>query len=98
METYPWPQTPESALDPWDYNSPAGVPESMVVGKVVMRVPWVGWVAIEMQKIGANNSTVIPIIVVLIALLIIVEFVPSMLKARKKQSTLAEKGNQQTLA
>lgn len=94
----PWPQTPESALDPWDYNSPAGVPESMVVGKVVLRVPWVGWVAIEMQKIGANNSTVIPIIVLLIALLIIVEFVPSMLKARKKQSTFAEKGNQQTLA
>jgi len=83
----PWPQTPNSGLDPWDYNSPAGVPQSMVVGKVVMRIPWIGWVAIEMQKIGANNTIVIPIIVLLIVLLIIVEFVPSVLKTRRKQSS-----------
>ena len=89
-----WPQTPQSALDPWDYNSPAGVPQSMVVGKVVMRVPWVGWVAIEMQKIGANNSSVIPIIVVLIVLLVIVEFVPPLLKTRKKQSSPTVGDNQ----
>ena len=59
----------------------------MVVGKVVMRIPWIGWVAIEMQKIGANNTIVIPIIVLLIVLLIIVEFVPSVLKTRRKQSS-----------
>ncbi len=82
----PWPQTPQSALDPWDYNSPPGVPQSLVVGKVVMRIPWVGWIAIDLQKVGADSSTVIPIIVVLIILLIIIEFVPPLLKGKKVPS------------
>jgi signal peptidase I len=31
----PYPQTPQSGLDTWDYNTPPGVPKDMVVGKVV---------------------------------------------------------------
>ena len=86
----PWPQEPTSGLDRWDSFSPPGVPENLVVGKVILRIPWIGWIAIEMQKWGASNSTVIPIIVVLIILLIIIEFVPSILK---KKNTLTLQTN-----
>jgi hypothetical protein len=87
-----WPQTPQYGLDPWDYNSPPGVPQDLVVGKVIMRVPWIGWVAIFMQWVqqqlnlsGFNIG--IPIIVILIILLIIFEFVIPILKRNKKQTS-----------
>jgi len=31
----PYPQTPQTGLDPWDYNTPPGVSQDLVVGKVV---------------------------------------------------------------
>jgi hypothetical protein len=87
-----WPQTPQSGLDPWDFNNPPGVPENLVVGKVVMRVPWIGWVAIFMQwaqqqlHLGAFNLG-IPVIVLLIILLIIVEFVIPILRRNKPEQS-----------
>ena len=81
----PWPQPPQSSLDPWDYDTVPGVSPDLIVGKVVMRVPWIGWIAIKMQQAGANNSMVIPIIVILIVLLAIVEFVVPLLKRKKAQ-------------
>lgn len=80
----PWPETPQSGLDPWDYSPVPGVSQDMIVGKVIMRIPWIGWVAIKMQEAGATNSIVVPIIVVLIALLVIVEFVVPLLKRKAK--------------
>ena len=83
-----WPNTPQSGLDPWDFNDPPGVPQNLVVGKVIMRIPWIGWVAIFMQwaqqqlHLGAFTLG-IPIIVLLIILLVIVEFVLPLLKRNK---------------
>jgi len=81
-----WPQTPTTALDPWDSNSPPGVSANMVVGKVVMRVPWLGWVTLFMK----NDQWGLPVVIAIIMLLIIVEFVvPEMRKKRpdrEKQS------------
>ena len=91
----PWPQEPVSGFDRWNSFTPPGVPENMVVGKVVMRVPWIGWIAIEMQKWGASNSTVIPIIVILIILLIAIEIVPSILKKKRNQSIQTSVNGQQ---
>ena len=91
----PWPQEPVSGFDRWNSFTPPGVPENMVVGKVVMRVPWIGWIAIEMQKWGASNSTVIPIIVILIILLIAIEIVPSLLKKKRNQSIQTSVNGQQ---
>ncbi len=76
----PWPETPEYGFDGWDYNNPPGVPQSLVLGKVVMHVPWVGWIAIKMQEAGGNSFLTIGIISFLIVLLSIVEFVVPMLK------------------
>jgi len=50
--------------DPWK------VPEDLVVGKVVLRIPWIGHIALFM-----HNSSGIFIIIVLIIILVIVEFV-----------------------
>jgi signal peptidase I len=80
----PWPQTPASGFDRWDIwdTAPQGVPPNMIVGKVVMRVPWIGWISIKMQEGGATNL-VIPIIAVLIILLVIVEFILPLLKKKR---------------
>ena len=94
-----WPQTPQSGLDPWDYNNPAGVPQNLIVGKVVMRVPYVGWVAMFMQWVqkqlnlqGVNVA--IPIIVILIIALIIIEFVVPLLRHKKTEPTPEEANTQ----
>ncbi len=67
-----------------------GVSQDFVLGKVVMRIPWLGWIAIFMQKFqetlnqqGFNIG--IPIVVILVALLIIVEFVLPIVRKNKKQ-------------
>jgi signal peptidase I len=72
-----WPTTPEtSEYDPW--NNGNGVPEDMIVGKAIMRIPWVGHVVLFMR-----NSIGLPIVIVLIILIVIVEFVFPLLKGKK---------------
>lgn len=77
-----WPQTPTGGFDPWDPQlGGKGVPQSDVVGKVVMRIPWFGWVTMVMR----DNSFVLPIIIALILLLVILEFVIPLLREKKPQ-------------
>ena len=77
----PWPQTPQSGLDPWDSNNPPGVPQSDIVGRVVMRIPWFGWVTLFMR----DNSVGLPTVIALILLLVIVEFVIPVLREKSPQ-------------
>ena len=77
----PWPQKPTQDLDPWDSNNPPGVPQSMVVGKVVMRIPWFGWVTLFMR----DNSWGLPVIITLIMLLIVIEFVLPIIREKKPE-------------
>jgi signal peptidase I len=78
-----WPETPKYSLDPWDYNNPPGVPQNLIMGKVIMRIPWIGWIAIFMQNATKNSSLVLPIIGLMIIFLVIIEFVLPLLKKRK---------------
>ena len=72
-----WPATPQrTEYDPW--NGGDGVPEDLVVGRMVMRVPWVGHVVLFMR-----NSLGLPIVVALIILIVVVEFVFPLLKGKK---------------
>jgi hypothetical protein len=92
-----WPQTPQSSLDPWDYNNPPGVPQNLVVGRVVMRVPWIGWVAIFMQWVQqqlnlGNLNLGLPIIVILIILLILIEFILPVVRRRYREQKADEPG------
>lgn len=72
-----WPATPQrSEYDPWNGNN--GIPEDLVIGKVVLRIPWVGHVVLFMR-----NSIGLPIVVGLIILIVVVEFVLPLLKNKK---------------
>jgi signal peptidase I len=72
-----WPSTPTSSeYDPW--NDGQGVPEDLVVGKVVMRIPWLGHVVLFMR-----NSIGLPIVIALIIILVIVEFIVPLLRGKK---------------
>jgi hypothetical protein len=87
-----WPTTPSvSEYDPW---SP--IQANQIVGKVVLRIPWIGHITLFLQSITAGNSgrIVIPIIVVIIALLVVVEIIGSI---RNKKTPEAEKEEPQTI-
>jgi signal peptidase I len=56
-------------------------PASSVIGKVVMRIPWLGHVALYMR-----NSTGIFIVIALIIILIVLEFVIPAVTGKKKES------------
>lgn len=72
-----WPSTPTSSeYDPW--NDRQGIHEDLVVGKVVMRIPWLGHVVLFMR-----NSIGLPIIIGLIIILVIVEFIVPLLRRKK---------------
>jgi signal peptidase I len=61
---------PDSAISP-----------NQVVGKVVLRVPWIGWLALYMR-----NSTGILLIVILIIILIVVEFILPIVAGKKTET------------
>ena len=64
-----WP-TPPTMTDPW-----GAVSEDAIEGKVIMRIPWIGYIAISMRNIvGTNNNFIVPIVILLLVLLIIIEF------------------------
>lgn len=67
-----WPNTPSIAEhDPWKIS------QDQVVGKVVMRIPWLGHITLFMR-----NSLVLPILITLIILLVIVEFIVPLLRKK----------------
>jgi signal peptidase I len=74
-----WPNTPEETeYDPWKTAGVDGVREDLVVGKVVMRIPWLGHLVLFMR-----NSIGLPIVIALIIILVIVEFVVPVLREKK---------------
>jgi hypothetical protein len=84
----PWPSTPQIGYgtDPWDSGNPPGVPQSLVIGKVVMRIPWFGWITLIMR----DTSWGLPVVILIIILLVIVEFVIPAITEKKpeQQKTL----------
>jgi signal peptidase I len=74
-----WPSIPQYGSDNWD-GYPYGVPQDLVLGKVIMRVPWVGHVALLMR-----NSFGIPLVILVVVLLIFIEFILPLFQ-RKTQS------------
>ena len=72
-----WPEIPPvEYYDPW--NGGNGVPEELVVGREVMRIPWIGHIVLFMR-----NSVGLPIVVALIILIVVVEFVYPLLRGKK---------------
>jgi signal peptidase I len=69
-----WP----NPIQPSEYDPWGKVPEDQVVGKVVMRIPWLGHIVLFMR-----NSLGLPLVIALIILLVIVEFVVPILRGKK---------------
>lgn len=81
-----WPELPLFALDKWDFFNPPGVSQDLVVGKVVLRVPWIGHLTLFMQgrSGGAVNAFVVPFVVLLFVLIVILEVVLPLIRRRQK--------------
>ena len=74
-----WPDTPTtSEYDPWKTNGIPGVRQDLVVGKVVMRIPWFGHLVLFMR-----NSVGLPIVIALIIIIVILEFVLPLIRGKK---------------
>ena len=69
----------------YDSNTPIlstdgeGVPANLVEGRVIMRIPYVGWITLILK----GNSLVLLFVATIIVLLIVLEFIMPMLKKRK---------------
>jgi signal peptidase I len=94
-----WPKVPQTyEYDPWISNVPTvpqgAVSQNLIEGKVVMRIPWLGWIPIIMQEAGANSTLIIPVVVILVILLIIVQFSEPLLKRRKSSNVEHKRGTE----
>lgn len=67
------------------------VPSSQVVGKVVMRIPWIGHLALFMR-----NSSGLYVIIAVIGLLVVVEFLIPEFRNKKKEQKKAESATPST--
>jgi len=76
-----WPSNPEFAIDAWD-GYPNGVPQNLVEGKLVMRIPWIGHIALFMR-----DSVGTAIVVIVILLLVIVEFIIPLIRRKTQKAT-----------
>jgi signal peptidase I len=76
-----WPATP--LVSQYDshtlWTTGEGVPQNLVLGKVVMHIPYLGWITLFMK----NNSWALPLVVGLVILLIMVEFAVPALRRKK---------------
>jgi signal peptidase I len=74
--TNKWPNPiSETEYDPW-----GSVSADQVVGKVVMRIPYLGHIVLFMR-----NSLGLPLVVALIILLVVIEFILPLLKEKKPE-------------
>jgi signal peptidase I len=87
-----WPAVPSTQ----EYDSRTlwstgqGVPQDLVIGKVVMRIPYFGWVTLFLR----NNPWGLPVIIGLILLLVVLEFVLPIIRGRKGKPEEEQKNNE----
>jgi signal peptidase I len=77
-----WPLIPTPSM--YDSNTiynghGQGVPQDLVEGKVILRIPWFGWITLFLKE----NSLGLPIIITLIILLVVAEFIIPVLREKK---------------
>ncbi len=59
-----------------------GVPQNLIEGKVILRIPWFGWITLFMR----GNSWALPLVVALIVLLVVIEFVMPVIKQKRNKA------------
>jgi signal peptidase I len=65
------------------WHTGEGVPEDLVLGKVVMRIPWFGHITLFLR----NNSWGLPLIIAVIFLLLFIEFILPVVKKKTSAKT-----------
>ena len=65
------------------WHTSQGVPEDLVLGKVVMRVPWFGHITLFLR----SNNWGLPLIIGLILILLILEFVYPVIKSMRNKKS-----------
>ncbi len=96
-----WPNSQESMHDKW-YNSNSTIPlgavsQDLVIGKVIMRIPFVGYIPMIIQAmIGGNSYSILAIIIMLIVLLILIEVVLPIVKNKESRPDKIPKTESQT--
>lgn len=76
------------------WHTGQGVPENLVLGKVIMRIPYFGHITLFLR----NNSWGLPLIIALIIILLLIEFiVPYARKNQAKNKVDAGSGNEPTV-
>jgi signal peptidase I len=89
-----WPATPNSYEYDGIPDHTYGVPIDLVEGRVVMRIPFLGWIPLIMQ----NTSWGLPLVFVLILLFVAVEFlVPAYKHKRVAQQSKKPSASQMSL-
>jgi signal peptidase I len=61
------------------WHTGQGVPQNLVIGKVVMRIPYFGWITLFLR----NNPWGLPVVIGLIMLLIVLEFIIPIVKGKQ---------------
>lgn len=89
-----WPVTPPPSM--YDSNTiynghGQGVPQNLVEGKVILRIPWFGWITLFLRE----NSWGLPLIIAIILLLVVVEFFIPVLRGKKTSKHDIEKEYEQ---
>ena len=78
-----WPEVPpREYYDGLPIEPPAGVAQDQVVGRVALRIPWVGNIVLFMR-----TSSGLFLVAVLIALLLVIEFIIPVLRRKRPIST-----------
>ena len=77
----PWPAPVNSSEYDSVWQNGKGVPEDLVEGKVILRIPYFGWITLILQQ----NTWGIPLVVALILVLIVIEFIIPEVKNKTKR-------------
>ena len=74
-----WPAIPNSYDKIPDSR---GVPQNLIEGKVILRIPWFGWITLFMR----GNPLALPVVIGLILLLVVIEFILPVIKEKRKKT------------
>lgn len=76
------------------WHTGQGVPQDLILGKVIMRIPYFGHITLFLR----NNSWGLPLIIALIVILLLIEFiVPYARKSQAKNKVVAGSGGESTV-
>lgn len=78
-----WPAVTQEYDSNTIWHTGQGVPQDLVIGKVVMRIPYFGWVTLFLR----NNPWGLPVIIAIILLLVVLEFVIPIVRGKKLLKT-----------